>query len=106
MTDLNELQFFAQVAKAHSFTMAARRLGVPKSSVSRAVRRLEGRLGVRLVERTTRNVALTEVGEVYLDAVSGCWKRLNRPIWRSVRYWLDRTGSCVSVRPRYSHDRF
>jgi DNA-binding transcriptional LysR family regulator len=67
MTDLNELQFFAQVAKAHSFTMAARRLGVPKSSVSRAVRRLEGRLGVRLVERTTRNVALTEVGEVYLD---------------------------------------
>jgi DNA-binding transcriptional LysR family regulator len=67
MTDLNELQFFAQVAKAHSFTIAAKRLGVPKSSVSRAVRRLEGRLGVRLVERTTRNVALTEVGEVYLD---------------------------------------
>jgi DNA-binding transcriptional LysR family regulator len=67
MTDLNELQFFAQVAKAHSFTMAARRLGVPKSSVSRAVCRLEGRLGVRLVERTTRNVAFTAVGEVYLD---------------------------------------
>jgi DNA-binding transcriptional LysR family regulator len=67
MTDLNELQFFAQVAKTHSFTMAAQRLGVPKSSVSRAVRRLESRLGVRLVERTTRSVALTEVGEVYLD---------------------------------------
>src|SRR5262249_55236462 len=40
---------------------------VPKSSVSRAIVRLEGRLGVRLVERTTRSVALTEAGEIYLD---------------------------------------
>jgi DNA-binding transcriptional LysR family regulator len=67
MTDLNELQFFVQVSRTHSFTQAARQLGVPKSSVSRAIRRLEERLGVRLVERTTRSVALTEAGELYLD---------------------------------------
>jgi DNA-binding transcriptional LysR family regulator len=67
MTDLNELQFFAQVAKAQSFTVAAKRLGVPKSSVSRALVRLEERLGVRLVQRTTRSVSLTEAGEIYLD---------------------------------------
>jgi DNA-binding transcriptional LysR family regulator len=67
MTDLNELQFFTQVAQAQSFTVAAKRLGVPKSSVSRAIGRLEGRLGVRLVQRTTRSVSLTEAGEIYLD---------------------------------------
>ena len=67
MTDLNELQFFLQVSETRSFTAAAKRLGVPKSSVSRAIQRLETRLGVRLVERTTRSVALTEAGEVYLD---------------------------------------
>jgi len=67
MTDLNELQFFAQVAQAQSFTVAAQRLGAPKSSVSRAIGRLEKRLGVRLVQRTTRSVSLTEAGEIYLD---------------------------------------
>ncbi len=67
MIDLNELQFFVQVSQAQSFTLAATRLGVPKSTVSRAIRRLEERLGIRLVERTTRRVALTEAGELYLD---------------------------------------
>jgi DNA-binding transcriptional LysR family regulator len=65
--DLNELRFFVGVAEGRSFTEAARRLGVPKSTVSRALRRLEERLGVRLVERTTRRVSLTEVGELYLN---------------------------------------
>jgi DNA-binding transcriptional LysR family regulator len=67
MANLNELQFFVHVSQAQSFTKAAKRLGVPKSTVSRAIRRLEDRLGVRLVERTTRRVALTEVGELYLN---------------------------------------
>src|SRR5207302_1806547 len=67
MTDLNELNFFVQVSQTQSFTTAARRLGVPKSTVSRAVTRLEARLGLRLIERTTRSVALTDAGELYLD---------------------------------------
>jgi len=65
--NLNELQFFVQVSQTQSFTRAAKRLGVPKSTVSRAILRLETRLGVRLVERTTRRVALTEMGELYLN---------------------------------------
>jgi DNA-binding transcriptional LysR family regulator len=73
MTDLNELRFFVQVSESQSFTLAAKYLGVPKSSVSRAISRLEGRLGVRLVERTTRSVALTDAGELYL---SGCQRVL------------------------------
>jgi DNA-binding transcriptional LysR family regulator len=67
MTNLNELQFFVHVSQTQSFTGAAKRLGVPKSSVSRTIQRLETRLGVRLVERTTRRVSLTEVGELYLN---------------------------------------
>jgi DNA-binding transcriptional LysR family regulator len=67
MTDLNELNVFVEVSRAQSFTSAAKRLGVPKSSVSRSIARLEERLGVRLVERTTRKVALTEAGALYFD---------------------------------------
>lgn len=65
--DLNEIQFFVRVAEERSFSQAARRMHVPKSTASRAVRQLEERLGVRLVERTTRRVSLTEVGEIYLN---------------------------------------
>jgi DNA-binding transcriptional LysR family regulator len=67
MTDLNELQIFVQVAQTQSFTTAAKRLGMPKSSVSRSLYRLEARLGIRLVARTTRRVALTEEGQIYLE---------------------------------------
>jgi LysR family transcriptional regulator, transcriptional activator for dmlA len=65
--DLNEIHYFAQVAKAQSFTTAAELLGMPKSSLSRGIRRLEKRLGVRLLERTTRSVSLTEAGNLYLE---------------------------------------
>ena len=65
-TDLNDLQYFVRVCEEQSFTRAARRLRVPKSRVSRALQRLEERLGIRLLERTTRRVTLTEVGQIYL----------------------------------------
>ncbi|HEX4007946.1 MAG TPA: LysR family transcriptional regulator [Acidobacteriaceae bacterium] len=64
--DLNELQYFVRVCEEQSFTKAARRLHIPKSRVSRGLQRLEQRLGIRLLERTTRRVALTEVGQIYL----------------------------------------
>jgi DNA-binding transcriptional LysR family regulator len=65
--NLNDIHFFMLVAQTHSFTRAAKKLGVPKSAASRAVTRLEDRLGVRLLERTTRTVCLTEVGETYFE---------------------------------------
>lgn len=67
--DLNHLSVFAAVAETTSFTEAARRLGVPKSTVSRAVAALEASLGVRLLQRTTRNVALTTAGRALMDRV-------------------------------------
>ena len=66
MTNLNELQYFSLVAQTRSFTLAAERLKLPKSTVSRAISRLEQRLDVQLIQRTTRSVRLTEAGKLYL----------------------------------------
>jgi DNA-binding transcriptional LysR family regulator len=61
--DLNDLRFFAAVVEHTGFSAAARALGVPKSRLSKRVALLEERLGVRLLQRTTRRFAITEVGE-------------------------------------------
>lgn len=61
-----ELAAFARVAELGSFTAAARSLGVPKVALSRAVKALEARTGSRLLERTTRRVALTDAGRALL----------------------------------------
>jgi DNA-binding transcriptional LysR family regulator len=63
--DLNRIAVFARVVDAGSFTAAAAALGVRKSSVSRAVAALEAELGVRLLHRTTRKLALTDAGRAY-----------------------------------------
>lgn len=63
--DLTSILSFVTVAKAGSFTQAAHTLGVPKSFVSRKVTELESRLKVRLIDRTTRKVFLTELGLQY-----------------------------------------
>src|SRR6267154_2820180 len=63
MRDFNDLQFFTAVVLNRGFSAAARALGVPKSRISRRVALLEERLGVRLLDRTTRGLGLTQVGQ-------------------------------------------
>ncbi|WP_018150361.1 LysR substrate-binding domain-containing protein [Leeia oryzae] len=63
----NDLFFFTQVALQGGFAAASRVLGVPKSRLSRRVAELENQLGVRLLQRTTRRLALTDVGQRYLQ---------------------------------------
>ncbi len=63
MHDLNALAVFARVAEEKSFRAAADRIGVTRSAVSQTIRKLEETLGIALVARTTRSVALTEAGE-------------------------------------------
>jgi len=66
VNDLNDMLYFAEVVERGGFAAAGRALGIPKSRLSRRVAELEARLGVRLLQRTTRKLSLTEVGEAYL----------------------------------------
>jgi DNA-binding transcriptional LysR family regulator len=65
--DLNRALTFVRVVESGSFTQAALALGLPKSSVSRSVAELERSLGVRLLQRTTRKLHLTDAGRIYFD---------------------------------------
>lgn len=66
MQDLNDMLYFAEVIEHGGFAPAGRALGIPKSRLSRRIAELETRLGVRLLQRTTRKLSLTEVGIAYL----------------------------------------
>lgn len=70
MSHLIEMEAFLAVVDEGSFTAAARRLGVTKSYASKLVVRLEDRLGVRLLQRTTRQLTLTEAGRSYFERCS------------------------------------
>lgn len=63
MQDLNDLAYFAHVAEHGGFAAAERATGIPKSKLSRRLAELEERLGVRLIQRSTRRFALTDIGQ-------------------------------------------
>lgn len=67
MNRYDAMRFFVRAAETASFTQAADSLGVPKASVSNAVRQMETQVGARLFTRTTRRVALTQEGRMCLD---------------------------------------
>ena len=69
--DPNDLLLFARIAEAGSFTRAAERVGLPKSTLSRRISILESQLGERLLLRTTRKLMLTEVGQSLLEHARG-----------------------------------
>lgn len=68
--DLNQLTWFQAVAEERSFTRAAAKLGVAQSTLSHTIKQLESRMGIRLLTRTTRNVALTTAGERLLQTIT------------------------------------
>lgn len=65
MQDLNDLRYFAAVVDEGGFAAAGRALRIPKSKLSRRVAALEARLGVRLLERSSRRFRITEIGQAY-----------------------------------------
>jgi len=71
MVDLNSLKIFAKIVEAGSFSEAARRLKMPLSTVSRRLSELEDQLNLRLLERSTRKLRLTDVGSEVLVLVRG-----------------------------------
>lgn len=64
---LNDMALFVEVVKAHSFRGAAAALGMPNSTLSRRIGLLEQAIGLRLLNRTTRRIELTEAGQIYFD---------------------------------------
>lgn len=78
MNKLTALEAFCRVAETRSFTKAARQLEVTSSTVSKSVARLESELGIRLLNRTTRVVTLTEDGAAYFEAIRRALADLER----------------------------
>lgn len=76
----DELAAFAAVAKERSFTRAGAKLGVSPSALSQTIKGLEGRLGVRLLTRTTRSVAPTEAGERLLQTVAPRFEEIEQAL--------------------------
>lgn len=104
-----QLAMLAKVVDLNGFSAAARALGVPKAAVSRAVADLEKTLGVRVLERTTRRVALTSAGRLICgharrvveetDAARGAIARLQSPEGRPLRVVADPTYGRVLLSP-------
>lgn len=67
MQDLNDLAYYVHVVEKGGFAPASRALHIPKSKLSRRIAALEERLGVRLIQRTTRQFAVTDIGRSYYD---------------------------------------
>ncbi|RCS22993.1 LysR family transcriptional regulator [Phyllobacterium salinisoli] len=67
MLNLNDVRIFVQAVESGGFTAAARRIGAPKSTISKRVAELEAELGVRLIHRTSRNFGLTDMGREFFD---------------------------------------
>ena len=81
--EIDGMAVFVAVAEAKGFRAAGDRLGVSGSAVSQALRRLEERLGVPLVQRTTRSVRLTEAGERLYAAARPALEELRPAAWRA-----------------------
>jgi DNA-binding transcriptional LysR family regulator len=78
--DLNDLLAFRAVARERSFTRAAAQLKLSPSALSHTIRRLEAGLDVRLLARTTRSVALTDVGERLLSEIAHHFDDIDRAV--------------------------
>lgn len=92
-----ELAIFVSVVESGSFSRAAEQLGQANSAVSRAVKKLEMKLGVSLLNRTTRQLSLTEEGERYFRRVQSIlqeMQRQNQKLWRRV---IHRVDCCASM---------
>jgi len=76
--DLNQIRIFSSVAQLESFTKAAEVLRIEKSTVSSKVSQLEKSLNIRLLQRTTRKVSLTEAGEQYLSFCLAALEQLDK----------------------------
>ncbi|MFD5573693.1 LysR family transcriptional regulator [Streptomyces cadmiisoli] len=96
--ETRELVYFVTVAEELHFSRAAQKLGIAQPPLSRAITRLERRMGVRLLERTSRRVELTEAGRVFLDECRGLLQSLDAAVRRTQQAALP-PRLVLAVRP-------
>ncbi len=99
--DLATLSLFAAVARNRSFRKAAIELAMPVATLSRKISNLEERLGTQLLQRTTRSVVLTELGEQLLNDISEPLTKLNKATQRAV-HQQDSTSGLVKIATTYT----
>jgi DNA-binding transcriptional LysR family regulator len=88
-----ELQAFVEVAQRGSFARAAAHLGVTRSAVSQSIKQLETRLGMRLLNRTTRSVAPTRAGEILLEELRPVLQLLQHAVASALERQKQASGS-------------
>ncbi|RUM25674.1 LysR family transcriptional regulator [Rhizobium vallis] len=93
MLDLNDIVVFARVVEAGSFTAAARLLAMPKTTVSRRIAALEREMGVRLLQRTTRSLKLTDAGRLYYEESSQALRTLEQANLRLAEARAEPSGT-------------
>lgn len=94
--DLNGILTLLTIVRAGSFSAAARQLGIPVNRLSREITRLEDKLGVRLLQRTTRKLSLTTVGQTLLDRAGPAMQELES-WWQEAQAQADEPRGHVRV---------
>src|SRR5712672_2068984 len=94
--NLSDLAAFVAVARERSFTAAASKLGVSQSALSHTIRQLETRLGVRLLTRTTRSVAPTQVGERLLQTIGPRFEEIEAEV-SAVRDLREKPAGTIRI---------
>ncbi len=100
--DWRDWELFCEVVQHGGFSAAARVLGHPKSSLSAAVQRLESNLGLRLIERTTRHLRLTDAGETIYQRVKPLFIALHDTHGEALAMSSAIPARCASSRPTNS----
>jgi|SRR5438128_2687894 len=93
MFDLNDVVVFARVVEAGSFTAAARLLAMPKTTVSRRLAALEREVGVRLLQRTTRSLSMTDAGRLYYEQSSQALRAIEQANLRLAEARAEPSGT-------------
>ena len=78
MQNFNELNYFLTLAQTQSFVKAGQLLGISSSALSHSMKNLETRLNLRLLNRTTRNMSLTEAGQQLFDQLFPLYQTINQ----------------------------
>ncbi|WP_239326226.1 LysR family transcriptional regulator [Snodgrassella gandavensis] len=96
MYNLNELNYFITVAQATSFVKAGKLLGISSSALSHSMRKLENRLNLRLFNRNTRNVSLTEAGEQLYRQISPLFDSINQEV-NALSHFINTPSGTIRI---------